>query len=613
MFFKACFFALLLKHSNAVIYKLNDTEYGRMPSLYELDDYAKCLRPDGLYCVVKITLSASPDNQLMRMIQEYSEARIHYNHSYIDWGICASSRCKNYNLKGDVRLSIEKCLNESVNNEHRLQANVTVYYCHDSKERYQYDLGDRIFGFVLASIISLNILATLYDIRLRRFNNENVNQYLLGFSIIRNWELLVSNHSDPNFNKFVSIHGIRTILSFVMVLGHTMFIFCSGFVDNPEALEQAYQNPFSYIIFNGTMIIQTYFIISGCLFSYTLAMNPDWLKSFLVPIVYRWCRLTPALALLLGFITTWYRHLGTGPLWNLYVSPVVHDCKQYWWSHILYVNNYIKEYCNIQTWYLAADFQLYAIALILYIATRNRGRIIAIFLMFFIGCAGPALHDWLQDVNGVFITYPEGYRTFRDDSFSVVYVSFYNNLSSFSMGLLLGLLTFEANKKNIDFTKHKRILVTLFWALFLLLFLLFLSGYFLYTNGERPSLPIRIAYSALHRPIIGAMMFIGTAVLVFKVEDNFRAFIEWPGWRVPSRLTYGVFLVHICIIHYIQGTKTQLYNISIFNVVMMHLGVVWMSYLIAVPIYLMVEKPMSNITKLSLLYASTRLVVKKTQ
>ncbi|XP_045526420.1 O-acyltransferase like protein-like isoform X1 [Pieris brassicae] len=610
MFFKACIFALFLR-ANAVIYKLNDTEYDRMPSLYELDNYEKCLRSDGLYCVVKITLSASPDNQLMRMIQEYSEARIHYNHTYIDWGICVSSRCKNYDLKGDTRLSIEKCLNQSFYNEHRLEAKITVHYCNNSKERHQYDFGDWIFGFVLAFIISLNILATLYDIRLRIFNNEIGNQYLLGFSIIRNWGLLVAHHNDPNFNKFVSIHGIRTILSFGMVLGHTMFIFCSGFVDNPEALEQAYQTPFSYIIFNGPMVIQTYFIISGCLFSYTLAVNPHWLKSFFVPILYRWCRLTPGLALLLGFITTWYRHLGTGPLWNFYVSPVVNDCKQYWWSHILYFNNYIKEYCNIQTWYLAADFQMYAIALILFIATRNRGRIFAIFLLFFIGCAGPVLHDWLQDINGVFITYPEVYRTFSDDSFAVVYVSFYNNLCCFSMGLILGLLTFNANKYKIYFSKHKRILTPLFWTLCLLVLLLFMSGYFLYPNGERPSLHIRIAYSALHRPILGAIMFIGITMIIFKVEDNFRAFIEWPGWRVPSRLTYGVFLVHICIIHYIQGTRTQLYNISIFNVIIMHLGVVWMSYLFALPIYLMVKKPMSNITKLCLLYASTRFLVNK--
>ncbi|CAF4876848.1 unnamed protein product [Pieris macdunnoughi] len=614
MYFEFCFLSLFLKLSGAVITTLNGTEYDRMPPLYEMDDYEKCLREQqGLYCVVNITLSASPDNDLMRMIREYSELPIHYNHTSVDRGICVTSKCKRFltdtNGRRDLHNSLETCVKQSFYRKYQLNANLAkIYYCKGSNDKNNFDLGDGIFGSVITLIIAINIISSIYDIYLRNFRDDTGNKYILCFSIIKNVEHLMSHQTSPNFERFAGINGLRTILSFSMVLGHVMFIFGCGFLDNPGDFEAAYHNPLAYIIFNGTLIVQGYFMMSGCLLSYTLALNSQILAKWtLIPIAmfYRWCRLTPALAVLLGFMTTWYRHVGSGPLWDFYVSPVINDCRTHWLSHILYFNNFSirsNNTCSMHTWHIAADTQMFAIALIILFAFKTyRSRTIGILLLFLVGCVCPALHDWLQDVNGVLIKYPEFYRTYKDDSFRLVYVSFYNSLSCFAIGLQLGLIFHKYRNSSMKFIfPFKRFISVMVWFIVPMFLLVLMSGYAVYPNGERPSLPLRIAYSALHRPMLGVVVAIGFIIVFFNIEDSFRSIFEWSGWRIPSRLTYGVFLVHFSIVQYIQGSRTQLFNFSYFNLMLMHLGVVWLSYLVAIPVYLLVESPISKIVKICL-------------
>ena len=73
-------------------------------------------------------------------------------------------------------------------------------------------------------------------------------------------------------------------------------------------------------------------------------------------------------ALVLAFIMTLLVHVGSGPHWD-YVHQMRQGCRRDWWSHMLYVNNYLPlnnyrflmdaSYCMNETWYLACDMQLF--------------------------------------------------------------------------------------------------------------------------------------------------------------------------------------------------------------------------------------------------------------
>lgn len=53
------------------------------------------------------------------------------------------------------------------------------------------------------------------------------------------------------------------------------------------------------------------------------------------------CRLTPAYAVIFGFIATIAVHLGSGPDWN-YMEYISEDCRSTWWQNALYINNYFQ-------------------------------------------------------------------------------------------------------------------------------------------------------------------------------------------------------------------------------------------------------------------------------
>lgn len=53
------------------------------------------------------------------------------------------------------------------------------------------------------------------------------------------------------------------------------------------------------------------------------------------------CRLTPAYLMMIGVTATWMYRLRDGPLWERFVGDYKDLCRQYYWSNIAYLNNYI--------------------------------------------------------------------------------------------------------------------------------------------------------------------------------------------------------------------------------------------------------------------------------
>lgn len=57
---------------------------------------------------------------------------------------------------------------------------------------------------------------------------------------------------------------------------------------------------------------------------------------------HRYIRLTPSLAVAVLLSASLIRHLGDGPLWNTYMNIADMPCINYWWSALLYVENYVN-------------------------------------------------------------------------------------------------------------------------------------------------------------------------------------------------------------------------------------------------------------------------------
>ncbi|CAK1584082.1 unnamed protein product [Parnassius mnemosyne] len=121
-------------------------------------------------------------------------------------------------------------------------------------------------------------------------------------------------------------------------------------------------------------------------------------------------RIVPAYAVVLFFTSTWFRHLGSGPLWKLFVTGIVNDCRKHWWQHLLFINNYTNKgdsFCLMQTWHVATEMQLFIVGLVLHLVTRRCGRRILLAFMLLVGAVAPTIHVLLQDMDPFVIINPE--------------------------------------------------------------------------------------------------------------------------------------------------------------------------------------------------------------
>ena len=109
------------KHFNFTFY--TESQYHRMPKLWQMDDYDECLEspgpgePPGVYCGLSVVLKPNNRSELWKLIevlsyssrtflsiqanailllsfQEFSsDYKRHYNHQVLKWGVCIK-RCQ---------------------------------------------------------------------------------------------------------------------------------------------------------------------------------------------------------------------------------------------------------------------------------------------------------------------------------------------------------------------------------------------------------------------------------------------------------------------------------------------------------------------------------------
>ncbi|XP_013185267.2 nose resistant to fluoxetine protein 6 [Amyelois transitella] len=616
---KVLILCLLYFHNNFA-FDLDDAQYDKIPPLFSLDNYHSCLLNNGTYCLVKVELLADSSNKLLKLLKSYTESSLitHYNHTYQEKGICVSRTCrkfiddKNLDSQSDLQDVLDKCNNETTFAKYGLEARVSdIFYCDKKSQKEDNFFFDWAVLTLLLIIILVNVTATIYDLMLDENSRNDLTKgqkILLCFSLRMNWKYLFSTtKSNPDKPSLDGINFVRVSASYMMVLGHVVWVHTMGFIDNPHDFERSYKLPHYQVIYNGMIVVQIFFVLSGFLLINNIQPFLDkhsrsassWKlmsKIFFV----RYLRLIPSLSVMLAFTATWMRFMGSGPLWNRYVTPVVGDCKKYWWTHLLFINNYVKEnkFCAIQTWHIAADTQILILAISAYLLTKKHWRMTMLWVLLLLSFVPPALHVFFQDLNAMLIKSPEFLRDLEDINFNESYVFGHNNMSCFILGMITAVKLYEWQKKRIVF--KGKLYVLLFRLCVPVIVFCFFAGCMFYQEDSRTPLWIRIIYQSTHRFIFGlptAYMIIGFGMNIDRV---FGDFMRWPGFAVLARLTYSVYLLHMNFVPLIAGSKTQLEHFYYLTMIVQHMGIVLLSYALSIPFFLMVEAPVDPLIKVLL-------------
>ncbi|XP_045503566.1 nose resistant to fluoxetine protein 6-like [Colias croceus] len=352
--------------------------------------------------------------------------------------------------------------------------------------------------------------------------------------------------------------------------------------------------------YNATIIVQIFFLISGLLLSYNLQIAAetktlDWLE---IPkrIGIRWLRLTPPYAIVLAITSTWLKYAGSGPFWKIIVNDAVTDCRQSWWIHLFYIRNYYKNSkCMLHAWYVAADFQLHIVGLILCVLFKGHIRRIFLVVLLMIGVIAPAFHTYFQDLNGSLVVTLEMIRNIytTDPTFVNVYTPTHTNIACFVIGLALGLIIYNMKNRNFDIAKYRKYL-PMYYAIVPVGFALAIAGMAAYRDGPRLSIYIRVLFSLLLKPVFGMCIAVLIFGMVFKFEGTIRGFLEARIWTVICRVSYCAYLCHIALVRMMTGSSIMI-RVNVINLINLTLGMVFMAFLIAVVLYLFVEAPFLGI------------------
>ncbi|XP_044571451.1 nose resistant to fluoxetine protein 6 isoform X3 [Drosophila ananassae] len=606
----------------------NLTVYKQMPALYQLDDFDLCQDTiSGVYCLAYVEIKPNSSSDLWQLIEEVSSDSKHrFRHDHVFRGVCLE-RCLDSILSADdatvfqpedvqdVELSsyynkvhlrrgdaeerllynelVNTCLNLEFGQKYELQVQSLIEYCEKADEPLDQDALDLVFYILMTSILMLTILSTYYDYQLSSSSlQQDLSFYqvplkssrqilLTSFSLSRNYYRLIQPHSS-NFSRDVSFFdGFRVIGVLMVILGHTLMVFTTVPIHNPEFYEQFLFKFETSIFQNGSLVIQIFFVMSGFLlfvnFTDRQLVNPqtstlNCISAYFRVFFYRYFRLLPSLLAVILFNATLLVRLQDGPFWRHMADGERVFCRVNWWKNVFFVTNHmLEDSCSHQTWYLGADMQLFELFLIVIVITKKHPKltkpiyIILLLLAFVV----PAVLTYILELDAIYHLRPETYRYlyFRhSDTFYQMYPPFYTNLGGYLFGFLCGHLYINQRSSTAVLRGKLRYELGM-WLLVPAILGVLLSGYvFIRHDFAKPSLWLAL-YAGLHKNLWVLICSGFVFLMCCKVGGMAYAFCTLPVFRPLARISFQAFLWHIVVLRVVVGGIRQpVYVTSLFVV-----------------------------------------------
>ncbi|XP_077295133.1 nose resistant to fluoxetine protein 6-like [Arctopsyche grandis] len=541
----------------------NVLEYQKMPKLFTLDNYRDCLlRSGGLYCLVDVQLRAPTPNELWYQIKNYSaNSGRHYRHDILQKGICVTKKCNitenhSHTIRDDKKVLEEllsDCMSIELQKTYELEGNVTVRYCEHEGNVRTLDSKDWAFISIILGILILNALSTVYHIWCMKTGITKYNEILISFSIILNWKRFMSR-SKANKRSFHSIDGLRVMSTVIIIILHTFMTIT--YSDNTIVKDMKNEIQSGHLFDNISLVVQIFLCMSSFLMAYNFLTRaevcPINIFTYFKYIFERWIRLTPVYAVIIGYISTIFEDSGRGPLWQDAVGDRANLCRQWWWTNLLYINNYVGDgrLCLEVAWYLGAEFQLFCYGILVLMIVWKFPSIAPFFFGFLMGMVVliPGVQTYL---NNYFPNVPLGpnlsVEFFQEnETFQYIYITISGNIGGYTVGIIGGFLQYSLEKKDISLGKNKWLRISFYLSHPLMLIVL-MSGSLFYGDGYVNNPLISAIYAALHKLIYAIFTMIFMMGCFHKCDNIIRGFFEWDGFRIVSKLSYCAYLVHFVV------------------------------------------------------------------
>ncbi|KAL3271384.1 hypothetical protein HHI36_021868 [Cryptolaemus montrouzieri] len=497
------------------------------------------------------------------------------------FGICLPDKCSSKFIKKHLHLDITdaECYTTLTNSELDTKAIITI-------------------GILLV-VLAIAIIATIYDVYVRCRRTRPIHPIFIAFSLYTNTLKLVKSSSSTE--RLTCLDGIKVLSMMWVILGHTYLLMpLIATVDNLVYIGTDWINDTeNMFILSATLAVDTFYTIGGLLTVYVFMKSPvleakESLKNIPWLYLHRYLRLTPAFAIMiLIYGTGLIKYTTNGPKWYL-MNETIDNCANNWWAALLYIQNYFgyQNFCMVQSWYLATDFQIFIVAPFILIPLRKwpKYTIRFLYVLAFAGLIGPFCMGYIDKINGI----GEGLvsKIYSNNYYFMTYTRF----SPYVIGMIVGYNVYKLKAKRDQFVLNMPECL-FFWILALggLVFCIF--------DGHEVSKHSKDAlidglYMGFNRAIWSISIALSILLCATGNGKIINTLLSLPIFQVIAKLSYSMYLVHYVVILSVYASSRTPFHVNNFFALSQFTSNFVLTLCISVYLCLLFESPMITIERI---------------
>ena len=484
------------------------------------------------------------------------------------------------------------------------------------------------FGwFLITCMIFFTFLGTFSSFKDLSKRKSVLLRLIHSFSFKSNYANLVNVRDMKQGDHSNILDSIRVFAIVFVIFTHSFSFKTQNPVYNIEELENFFKRSWRVVPYIGEMAVDAFFWIGGFLLGYLLLMEVEKKRGkfgvlgWSLVYVHRIARVLPVYAFMLAFYMNVFPGLAEGPVW--YTSKIVNtDCSEYWWSVVLFVNNFVPEgngnQCLGVGWYLANDMQFFMLGPLLIMMYYSLARWVSWASKFLLILAGFIVSS--------VIAYDNEYRVFRpsrknyaggsEDYYHTYYTKPYTRFFPYLIGLYCGYIYLRYYKnyvlkqedthkdriveRIISLIKHKT------YGMVLFIFAGLLTVYMVCMVNELYDHALDDDYwsntkNAVWLPLRHILFSYGLSFVLLPVMmGRFPIIYQFLSAKIFAplgKLSFTCFLVQFGLLFWVFGNDRNAAMVNGTNLFKDCVVGVVLSFALSFPVFMLVEAPFANLEK----------------
>lgn len=326
--------------------------------------------------------------------------------------------------------------------------------------------------------------------------------------------------------------------------------------------------------------------------------------------------------------------IGDGPIFPKVMDDFfLQSCNTYWWTNVLLISNFVPwttdQMCLAHISLISNEFQMIIVLIPLFGYIYNKYHRQVLTVMFFLIGVGASLIPVVQMTLKYNV---DGFPGFLSNSYSDMYTKVYFRIPSFLMGIALGIFHFEYRHVTIlrDGSKpfHRDYIQMLikkyprtfnFICYFFGMLLVVGSiGALVYNSSCITKVDMSTVFlkktdiqycwspvgSAIYYAVSPIFFYLGLTIVLLPcligISSILKPLMNSHLWHIMEELTFQAYLIQYLVVIWFFASREQNTLLSAGYLLQITVSSWMLSYLIAIPFYMIVERPFKNFLDLIL-------------